>query len=177
MPWREVRDTLDLVRRLRVAQFPQWADLLVTPVDGNGWDNKTFRLGGHLSVRLPSGDPWRAAHGGPVSPRGSPMGRRMQPRNEKFLTLFRNACSNVVMGAAMLMDSVSAPRALGGARQTHARHRARPTTPPEGARFRSEIEARRPRAAGLTTRRDLVAVAGQLLLASYWQSRWSPARL
>ena len=32
-------------------QFPAWADLPVTP---GGWDNRTFRLGGELSVRLPS---------------------------------------------------------------------------------------------------------------------------
>jgi aminoglycoside phosphotransferase (APT) family kinase protein len=35
------------------AQFPQWADLPVTPVEPGGWDNRTFRLGERMSVRLP----------------------------------------------------------------------------------------------------------------------------
>ena len=33
----------------------------------------------------------------------------MQPRNEKFLTLFRKAASNVVESAALLMEFVAAP--------------------------------------------------------------------
>lgn len=48
-----------LVRDLVKAQFPQWADLPVTPVERSGWDNRTFRLGERLSVRLPTGD-WYA---------------------------------------------------------------------------------------------------------------------
>jgi aminoglycoside phosphotransferase (APT) family kinase protein len=44
----------ELVRRLVDAQFPAWSDLPVTPVIPGGWDNRTFRLGEHLSVRLPS---------------------------------------------------------------------------------------------------------------------------
>jgi aminoglycoside phosphotransferase (APT) family kinase protein len=43
-----------LVRRLIAAQFPQWADLPVRLVEPGGWDNRTFRLGAGLSVRLPS---------------------------------------------------------------------------------------------------------------------------
>jgi aminoglycoside phosphotransferase (APT) family kinase protein len=46
--------TPELVSRLVAAQFPQWADLPVCPVDADGWDNATFRLGEHMSVRLPS---------------------------------------------------------------------------------------------------------------------------
>ena len=46
--------------RLVAEQFPQWADLPVVPVDHNGWDNTTFRLGEGLSVRLPSGDGYAA---------------------------------------------------------------------------------------------------------------------
>jgi len=48
-----------LVRRLLDQQFPQWSDLPVTPVLPGGWDNRTFRLGSDLSVRLPTGD-WYA---------------------------------------------------------------------------------------------------------------------
>jgi aminoglycoside phosphotransferase (APT) family kinase protein len=49
----------ELARRLVAAQFPQWAGLPVAPVELDGWDNRTFRLGSELSVRLPSGD-WYA---------------------------------------------------------------------------------------------------------------------
>ncbi|EJN04628.1 aminoglycoside phosphotransferase family protein [Phyllobacterium sp. YR531] len=43
-----------LVRRLIAAQFPQWADLAIKPVEFGGWDNRTFHLGDHMTVRLPS---------------------------------------------------------------------------------------------------------------------------
>jgi aminoglycoside phosphotransferase (APT) family kinase protein len=43
-----------LVRRLLETQFPEWADLPITPAQPQGWDNRTFRLGAALSVRLPS---------------------------------------------------------------------------------------------------------------------------
>lgn len=43
-----------LVEQLVAAQFPQWAGLAVRPVEFDGWDNRTFRLGDRLSVRLPS---------------------------------------------------------------------------------------------------------------------------
>ncbi len=43
-----------LVRRLVAAQFPQWSELPVTPVELDGWDNRTYRLGIRLSVRLPT---------------------------------------------------------------------------------------------------------------------------
>ena len=43
-----------LVRQLIAEQFPQWAGLPVRMVEPNGWDNRTFRLGDELSVRLPS---------------------------------------------------------------------------------------------------------------------------
>ncbi|MFQ1001840.1 aminoglycoside phosphotransferase family protein [Modestobacter sp. SSW1-42] len=43
-----------LVRRLVAAQFPQWSGLPVVRVEPGGWDNRTFRLGDELLVRLPS---------------------------------------------------------------------------------------------------------------------------
>jgi len=42
------------VRELIASQFPQWADLLIKPVESSGWDNRTFHLGDHMTVRLPS---------------------------------------------------------------------------------------------------------------------------
>jgi aminoglycoside phosphotransferase (APT) family kinase protein len=52
--------TPELVSRLVAAQFPRWADLPVMPVELDGWDNTTFRLGEDLAVRLPSAD-WYVA--------------------------------------------------------------------------------------------------------------------
>ena len=43
-----------LVRRLVDTQFPQWKELPVRPVAHGGWDNKTFHLGEHMLVRMPS---------------------------------------------------------------------------------------------------------------------------
>jgi aminoglycoside phosphotransferase (APT) family kinase protein len=43
-----------LVRRLIAAQFPQWGGLPVTPVEVDGWDNRTYRLGEDMTVRLPT---------------------------------------------------------------------------------------------------------------------------
>lgn len=48
--------TADLVAGLVAAQFPAWSHLPVRPVELDGWDNTTFRLGSSMSVRLPSAD-------------------------------------------------------------------------------------------------------------------------
>src|SRR5882757_7797106 len=50
------------VGRLLVAsQFPQWGDLPVTPVKLDGWDNRTYRLGDDLTVRLPTHESYAPA--------------------------------------------------------------------------------------------------------------------
>lgn len=46
--------TAELVVELVGEQFPQWAGLPVVAVEPGGVDNRTFRLGERLSVRLPS---------------------------------------------------------------------------------------------------------------------------
>ena len=52
-----------VVAELIAQQFPQWADLSVTPVALSGWDNRTFHLGDTMLVRLPSGAAYaRAVH-------------------------------------------------------------------------------------------------------------------
>jgi aminoglycoside phosphotransferase (APT) family kinase protein len=55
------RSTIDvsLARRLVDSQFPQWSELPIAEVEVDGWDNRTFRLGSELTIRLPSGD-WYA---------------------------------------------------------------------------------------------------------------------
>lgn len=50
----------NLVRHLVTSQFPQWANLPIKPVEFSGWDNRTFRLGDKMSVRLPS-EEWYVA--------------------------------------------------------------------------------------------------------------------
>jgi aminoglycoside phosphotransferase (APT) family kinase protein len=52
--------TVDLVEGLVASQFPQWDGLSVRPVEVDGWDNTTFRLGSSMSVRLPSADRYLA---------------------------------------------------------------------------------------------------------------------
>lgn len=49
----EVDTDVSLVRRLLVAQFPQWADLSIEPVPSAGTDNAIYRLGDDMAVRLP----------------------------------------------------------------------------------------------------------------------------
>ena len=46
----------ETVRSLIAEQFPQWSELAVSPVPEQGNDNRTFRLGDDLAVRLPSGE-------------------------------------------------------------------------------------------------------------------------
>lgn len=45
-----------LVQQLVAAQFPQWANLPIKPVELSGWDNRTFHLGADMTVRLPSAE-------------------------------------------------------------------------------------------------------------------------
>lgn len=49
----EVDTGASLVGRLLAAQFPQWAELPITPVDSARTDNAIYRLGDDMAVRLP----------------------------------------------------------------------------------------------------------------------------
>lgn len=49
-----------LVSQLVTSQFPHWAKLPIQPVEWSGWDNRTFRLGDQMSVRLPSAECYAA---------------------------------------------------------------------------------------------------------------------
>lgn len=51
---RESDVTRSLVSRLIATQFPEWSGLTVVPMEPDGWDNRTFRLGDDKLVRLPS---------------------------------------------------------------------------------------------------------------------------
>lgn len=49
----EVETDLALVRSLLAAQFPEWAEMAITPVASYGTDHDIYRLGDDLAVRLP----------------------------------------------------------------------------------------------------------------------------
>jgi len=43
-----------LVHRLVATQFPQWKNLPIRAIIPGGWDNRTFRLGDKMLIRMPS---------------------------------------------------------------------------------------------------------------------------
>jgi len=49
-----------VVAELVEEQFPRWANMPVRAVARQGWDNRTFRLGDDLSVRLPRAESYAA---------------------------------------------------------------------------------------------------------------------
>ncbi len=49
----EIETSVELVRRLLVDQFPQWADLPIETVPASGTDNALYQLGDDLVVRMP----------------------------------------------------------------------------------------------------------------------------
>lgn len=52
--------TVSLVTKLIAEQFPQWAHLPIKPVEVSGWDNRTFRFGETMLVRLPNAERYAA---------------------------------------------------------------------------------------------------------------------
>jgi aminoglycoside phosphotransferase (APT) family kinase protein len=46
--------TLDLARKLIAEQFPEYASLSVTDVEKQGHDNRTYRLGADILIRMPT---------------------------------------------------------------------------------------------------------------------------
>ena len=70
-----------LVARLVSAQYPRWAGLPVRPVEVDGHDNRTYRLGEDLTVRLPTAGGYVAGgrEGGPVAARPRPAAASAVP--------------------------------------------------------------------------------------------------
>ncbi len=60
IPSQNIAINENLVHQLIASQFPQWTHLPIKPVEFSGWDNRTFRLGKNMSVRLPSAE-WYVA--------------------------------------------------------------------------------------------------------------------
>ncbi|MDN7240631.1 aminoglycoside phosphotransferase family protein [Planococcus sp. N028] len=50
--------TNEVVKKLINDQFPEWSDLEIKPVKTSGNDNRTFHLGEHMAIRLPSAEPY-----------------------------------------------------------------------------------------------------------------------
>lgn len=48
--------SVELVRSLIADQFPQWAEMPITAILPGGWDNRSFRLGDTMLVRMPSAE-------------------------------------------------------------------------------------------------------------------------
>jgi aminoglycoside phosphotransferase (APT) family kinase protein len=46
--------TLDLARKLIAEQFPEYASLPIVDVEKQGHDNRTYRLGEHMLIRMPT---------------------------------------------------------------------------------------------------------------------------
>ena len=73
-----MRIDASLARSLVARQFPKWAGLPVTPVLPGGIDNRTFRLGDELAIRMPSAEGYAASVAKeqrwlPVIARGVPL--------------------------------------------------------------------------------------------------------
>ncbi|WMT40936.1 aminoglycoside phosphotransferase family protein [Paenibacillus sp. D2_2] len=51
----------EVVRQLINSQFPEWKDLDIVPVEKSGHDNRTYRLGSEMTVRLPSHERYASA--------------------------------------------------------------------------------------------------------------------
>ena len=51
---KSIMPTLDLARKLIAEQFPEYASLTIVDVDKQGHDNRTYRLGEHMLIRMPT---------------------------------------------------------------------------------------------------------------------------
>jgi aminoglycoside phosphotransferase (APT) family kinase protein len=49
-----IMPTLDLARKLIAEQFPEYSHLQITDVEKQGHDNRTYRLGEHMLIRMPT---------------------------------------------------------------------------------------------------------------------------
>ncbi|WP_420421294.1 aminoglycoside phosphotransferase family protein [Simkania sp.] len=50
----------ELAESLVASQFPKWKDLSIQPIENDGWDHRTFRLGNELLLRFPSAECYAA---------------------------------------------------------------------------------------------------------------------
>ena len=57
---RKININVTLVSNLIAEQFPQYSNLTIQPVEYSGIDNRTFRLGDDMLIRLPSAEAYAA---------------------------------------------------------------------------------------------------------------------
>ena len=50
---KSIMPTLDLACKLIEEQFPEYSHLHITAVEKQGHDNRTYRLGDHMLIRMP----------------------------------------------------------------------------------------------------------------------------
>jgi aminoglycoside phosphotransferase (APT) family kinase protein len=48
--------TLELAKKLINSQFPEYADLTVTEVEQQGHNNRTYRIGNDMLIRMPTAE-------------------------------------------------------------------------------------------------------------------------
>ena len=51
---KSIMPTLDLARKLIAEQFPEYASLPIVDVEKQGHDNRTYRLGDDMLIRMPT---------------------------------------------------------------------------------------------------------------------------
>jgi aminoglycoside phosphotransferase (APT) family kinase protein len=51
---KSIMPTIDLAHKLIAEQFPEYAILTIVDVDKQGHDNRTYRLGDHMLIRMPT---------------------------------------------------------------------------------------------------------------------------
>lgn len=50
--------TAELAQKLIITQFPEYAHLTVSEVEQQGHDNRTYRLGEDMHIRMPTAEPY-----------------------------------------------------------------------------------------------------------------------
>lgn len=67
-----------LASKLIANQFPEYAYLAITPVEKQGHDNRTFRLGNNMLIRMPTGESYALK---------VPIEQELLPRLKPYLTI------------------------------------------------------------------------------------------
>ncbi len=93
-----------LVLQLLQDQFPEFAGLPVKPLENDGWDNWTFRLGPYHKVRLPSDTAYAA------------QAKRSTPGCRGLRHIFRSRSRSPLRSASRIRASPGPGRSMSGLR-------------------------------------------------------------
>ncbi|PPE03047.1 aminoglycoside phosphotransferase family protein [Holospora curviuscula] len=83
---KSIMPTLDLARELIAEQFPEYASLPIIDVEKQGHDNRTYRLGEHMLIRMPTAEDYALK---------VPKEQELLPQLEKRLSINISAPINV----------------------------------------------------------------------------------